>query len=376
MKTTGFLCLFWVGLVSPVKAQITITNAVFPAVGDTLYYAIDNQPDGIVITPPGGGQQWDLANLHPRFIWQQIFQDAQAGADHESFPAATLFYQTANPNVEAYLNVSAQEVTLLGFSGPDSTVLGIDLAFNYNPPIVQSRAPVQFFDIRQASSGLLLPFAPGLLPGSNQLPVTSDSLRIRMAISRLDVVDAWGTLSIPGGAYEVLREKRTEYRETRLDAKVPPLGWLDITDVAIQYLQLSTLGVDTTTNYFFLNGQSKEVIAICTTDNSGLRVVSVQYKDLNISTGIKKAEQAAAGLTIFPNPAGDILYIRPDGLKGEGYTAFIFTILGQEVLRKTSTGALGKPEELLDIANLEKGIYVCKISNGSGQMGQALFLKQ
>ena len=31
-----------------------------------------------------------------------------------------------------------------------------------------------------------------------------------------------------GGDYEVLREKRTRYREKRLDAKIAPLGWLAV----------------------------------------------------------------------------------------------------------------------------------------------------
>lgn len=102
MKNIGLLCLFWMGLLIPLKAQITITNAVFPAVGDILHYATDNEPVGIVITPPGGGQQWDFTSLQPRLTWQQVFQDARDGADYESFPAATLYYQTGVPDVEAW----------------------------------------------------------------------------------------------------------------------------------------------------------------------------------------------------------------------------------------------------------------------------------
>lgn len=371
MKNTALLCLFCMGLLIPVAAQITITNAIFPAVGDTLFYAVDNQPSGIIMTAPGGGQQWDFSNLQPSFTWEQAFQDPSNGTAYSSFPSANLLYQSGNGNVETYLNASPQEVKILGFSGPDPAILGVDLVARYNPPIVQSRAPVNFFDIKQVSSGLLLPFSPSLLPGSNQLPVNADSLRIRLAINRLDVVDAWGTLSIPGGAYDVLREKRTEYRETRLDAKVPPLGWLDITDIAIQYLQLSSLGVDTSTAYHFLNDQSKEEIAVCTTDNSGLLVVSVQYKNVEIPTGTKKEEQPVARLAVFPNPAGDIIQIRAGNLPGGEFTVLIYTMPGQEVYRKICT-----EEETLDIAGLEKGVYVCKISNRSGQTGQALFVKR
>lgn len=267
------------GFLIPVTAQITITNAVFPVVGDTLFFATDNQPQGIIMTPPGGPQQWDFSNLQPSATSQQIFLPPQAGPDYGSFPSATLLYQKPGGNVDVYLNASGNQVSMLGISGPDPLILGIDLIAHYNPPIVQSRALVNFLDINQTSSGILLPFLPGLLPGVGSLPFTADSMRIRVAINRLDVVDAFGALAIPGGTFDVLRQKSTEYRERRLDAKVPPLGWLDVTDEANQYLGLG-LGVDTTVTFQFLSNQSKEPIAVCTTDNSQLLVVNVQYKNI------------------------------------------------------------------------------------------------
>ncbi len=271
------------GFLIPVTAQITITNSVFPAVGDTLFFAVDNQPQGIIMTPPGGPQQWDFSNLQPSATSQQFFLSPQAGDDAASFPTATLLYQKPGGNVDVYLNASGNQVSMLGISGPDPLLLGIDLIAHYNPPIVQSRAPVNFFDINQTSSGILLPFLPGLLPGVGSLPFTADSMRIRVAINRLDVVDGFGALAIPGGAFEVLRQKSTEYRESRLDGKIPPLGWQDITDVAIQYLGLD-LGVDTIVTYQFLSNQSKEPIAVCTTNNTQLQVVNVQYKDISSGT--------------------------------------------------------------------------------------------
>ncbi|MCB9284686.1 MAG: T9SS type A sorting domain-containing protein [Lewinellaceae bacterium] len=376
MKNLSLSCLLSLGLLLPLSAQITITNSVFPALGDTLRFAVDNQPQGIVMTPPGGDQQWDFSNLQPSYTFEQIFQDGQAGPDFDSFPSATLYYQTTTPEVDAYLQVSAQNVSLLGISGPDPSLLSLDLIAEYYPPIVQSRAPVNFFDIHQTSSGLLLPFHPSILPGVGQLPVNPDSMRLRVAINRLDAVDAWGSLSIPGGTFDVLREKRTQYTETRLDAKIAPLGWLDVTDIAIQYLQLSPLGVDTTVTYYFLNDQSKEPIAICTTDNTQLQVVTVQYKNVDIPSGVNKVEPAVAGLEVFPNPAGDILQIRASNLEKGDYLVVIYSMVGPEVYRKSITSAPGQLEEVLDIAGLEKGMYVCQLSNGKGQMEQAVFVKQ
>ncbi len=94
MKKIGLLCLFSLGLLIFLKAQLVITNAVFPAVGDTLFYAIDNQPSGIVMTAPRFDQQWNFSNLQASSTWEQIFQDASTGSVSASFPSANLVYQT------------------------------------------------------------------------------------------------------------------------------------------------------------------------------------------------------------------------------------------------------------------------------------------
>ena len=99
MKKLGFLCLLGMGLLIPARAQITITNAVFPAVGDTLYYALDDQPANLVMTAPGGGQQWDFTNLQPSFTWEEVFQEASTGTVSGSFPSADLVSKPGNGNV-------------------------------------------------------------------------------------------------------------------------------------------------------------------------------------------------------------------------------------------------------------------------------------
>ena len=53
-------------LCSTAFTQITVTNATFPVVGDTLRMAIANSSSSIVqavYTPPGGPQTWDLSDL-------------------------------------------------------------------------------------------------------------------------------------------------------------------------------------------------------------------------------------------------------------------------------------------------------------------------
>ncbi|HMP13864.1 MAG TPA: hypothetical protein PKD70_08285 [Saprospiraceae bacterium] len=107
------LCLL--GFSLPLNAQITVTNATFPALSDTLRFVFDLNPVGnpnIFITPPGGNQNWDFSTLAVDFTQQQVFVSPATGTGSASFPSANLLY--VQGGIEYYLNVTSQTVQLLG----------------------------------------------------------------------------------------------------------------------------------------------------------------------------------------------------------------------------------------------------------------------
>lgn len=346
-----------------IHAQITVTNTTFPAVGDTLYYAFDTSPDVFVFTPPGGNQSWDFSNLHADLTQVQVFQSPTNGNASSDFPGATLMY--VNGAIENYLQVTNQEVRLLGYYGSDPIGIGFNAAIPYIPPIVERRAPINFFEIHQVSSGVLYAFSSNVIPDAirQRLPFTPDSLRVRIAINRLDVVDGYGDLTIPGGTYPVLREKRTQYRETRLDAKVPPLGWLDVTDVVIQAVGLTNLGVDTTVTYHFFNNTSKEPIAIVTLNKDQATPRLVQYKSNRMTTAVTPLAQPTLEWTAFPNPASNQVQLRFTNIKPGQYELKMYNILGMEV-KSASYKIPGKTFETeLNITTLAAGTYWCSLQD-------------
>ncbi|MDV7394326.1 hypothetical protein RZS08_23290, partial [Arthrospira platensis SPKY1] len=132
-----------------------------------------------------------------------------------------------------------------------------------------------------------VPFSADDVPGGilNNLPITPDSLRIRINTQRTDEVDAWGTLTIPGGIYDVLREKRTELRQTRIDAKIGFFpAWVDVTDIFVELLSLPGLGSLTQESYYFWSNEALEPIAVLSLSPATGEVQSVEYKANNIST--------------------------------------------------------------------------------------------
>ncbi|MCW5898444.1 MAG: T9SS type A sorting domain-containing protein [Flavobacteriales bacterium] len=360
---------------------------MFPVIGDTLYYAFGNQPNAInaVLTPPGGGQVWDLSGLQADSTWQAIYHDPATGMGAADFPGAALMLAPADamPGQEDYLSVSGTQVSHMGSHGSDPIQLGSSWTVHWNPPIPESWAPVNFFDIQQSSCSSITHFLPDEMPPgwTDQYP-TVDSMRVRGMVTTLSTVDAWGTTTIPGGSYAVLRVKRTRYTTNWLDAKVNPIGWIDVTDMAIaQFGMGAVLTTDTNRTFHFINDQSKETIAIVTyyedvLGNPPPYVLNVQYKVADFATATGSASATADRVRVYPNPATDRIQIQAPCLGHGMVELFVVDALGRQVMhRRGATGADGFPLEL-DITSLEAGMYGGLINRDTGDPLPFQFVKR
>ena len=291
-------------------AQITVTSSTFPGVGDTLRYAIDDRPSvdpQSVYTPPGFNQTWDFSKLQARILANQVFLPASAGKNVANFPGADLL--TTNGVTETYYNLTSTRLETMGYAGTDPFGFNLKAIYQLRPPFPERRAPLNFFDINSSSTSILQGFSVNELPPAviNYLPIGTafDSIRIRMAISRVSSVNASGTLKLPFAQYEALREKSTQYREYRVDAKIRILGWLDVTDAIKNTTDAwdAILGVDTTVVHLYFNDKSKEVIAQVNWNTAENKILSVRFKAPPRATvPVREVLPPTAQLQVIPNP--------------------------------------------------------------------------
>lgn len=210
-----------------VSAQITVTSATFPVAGDTLRFAIDYSPGAIGSLTPPGPQDWDFTGLSADATQTIIYRPASEGSVSAWVPEASLL-TAPGPNSEEYYIATPTTVGFVAHNGLDPYGIGVNALFRYNPPVPERRAPMNAFDINQISSGLLQWHSPEEFPPAfiASFPVRPDSLRFRIAIHRLNVVDGWGSLSIPGGAYDVLRKNAFVTGKNAWTPKSPhSVGW-------------------------------------------------------------------------------------------------------------------------------------------------------
>lgn len=348
------------------NAQITLGNETFPAVGDVLKTISVIDVDDLEMTPAGDDQYWDYSNLVTSGGISEIsYSSTSEGENAIFFPDANLMID--DEEGENYFNVSDQTVTFLGFAGGDPTGFGVDLIAELSPPLVEARVPLAYLDFDTYSSETNIPFPASALPGGflDSLPIAPDSLRVRVSVDRTDLVDAWGTIKIPGNQeYEVIRRKRIELSESRLDVKIGVLPWLDVTD------QLGEMGffggVDTLVSYAFLSNDAKETIAVFDLDGEEEFIFGAEFKFEDGPNSEVSVINGEPGVFAYPNPAINTVKFDFRNLENGNYELKVFNILGLEALSEEHYIS-GNKTIKTDISRLKKGTYLYSLIDESGK---------
>lgn len=365
-------------------AQITVTSSTFPAAGDILRYVQAANPNiaTALFTPPGGNQFWDLSALTPASTFEVSYRPAAEGVFQDAFPTATMVVSSGTS--EYYYTSSGTKFELLGHV--DNTIGGLSIVAIYkNQPIIaERRAPLNFFDIFQQTSNNTLQWSYGEIPaGVLILPITPDSLRLRINRQILDVVDGYGTLRLPGALpqseFPVLRLKKTAYITQNIELKIPPLGWIDVSQAApgsgSQWSSL--LGTDTITTHHYFNDLSKEEIAVLTFNNAQNAVTSVVYKNTTSITSVVEAPGGALSrLQIYPNPAVSTVTISCTDAPSGVYTLKIFNSLGRVTKEIRHLLTENTPIQVVLPAGMN-GLYFCRLEDENGRvMGMSRLIVQ
>lgn len=354
------------------SAQITITNDYFPVAGDSLTTATDDAPAAaITVGNAGANQTWDYSSLQAINIQSLVFNTAASGPFAADFPSADLRGTLPGGVAEGYYITSDNALTLVGYAGGDPIGQGIELSAPLDPGNVVQWAPLAFGDSRNSTSNFLFAFSIDDLPGnildSLDLPIVPDSLRVVIGTDRTDEIDAWGTLDLPDGTYDVLREKRTLMQEIRVEAKISILPWFDITDLLVGSLPIPGIGMDTTVSYYFWTDDSKEPAAlVMTTSPEDDTPTSVTYKYASpSSTGGPELPQVE--LNVFPNPAINNVTFQFQDLPLDFYRLEIYNVLGQPMQRE-SYYLSGDHTTSIDVSNYKRGIYLYRLLDGQGNL--------
>lgn len=366
-KIFTFLALILV-ISTSLAGQITIENTTFPAEGDTLYSSLDNDGSDLNLLSAGANLFWDFSSLTPDEDLNLIFDDASEGTASTEFPDADLVAFVVDAGSERYLKVDGSQVAEVGFAGLDPILREVSITTVYQMDYVIQTAPLNYGDVQAASTLLRSQFLFDSLPESIKQSLggfRADSIRVDIDVARADTVDAWGQVKIPGGTFDVLRNKSTEIRNTSVWAYTGFFGWANVTSTIKDRLpDPSVLEPIELEVYTFLNNDSKEPIAAVTLDTNRTPA-QVQFKTV-VSTS-SRDQWEFSSVKITPNPTYGRAKLYYSGLPEGDYALVIHDILGNELmtidLELQSNGYVKQ-----DFSGLSKGTYLYSLKSSSGDV--------
>jgi Secretion system C-terminal sorting domain len=368
MKQIFLLTMLLANVFNTIHSQITIPKSFFPTKGDTLLTAMDITVANIKIPKNGINQVWDFTSLNGVFGVATRVKAANTGNAFAKFPNADL---VENRNgVDYYINVTSTKYEEIGLSGPVADFFGLNTTTQIAPANVLRRAPMSFLDLNSSSTATLVTFPIIELPDSlfssiSQYLELADSIRIIKNTTRTDLVDGYGTLKLPIGNYDVLREKQIRYSDSDLEVRIKlTKSWFGLKQLIpanlLPAFLKKYLGKDTTITYNFYAANVKEPLAIATVDNNdNTKSLRIEYKsNFKKTTAVKESITETSDYTGSPNPTQGMFNLTG---KNKIETVEIFDLSGCKVMtQKFDNQSVG-----VDLSVFQHGFYIVKINHNA-----------
>ncbi|MBN4081658.1 PKD domain-containing protein [bacterium AH-315-C07] len=241
-------------------SQITINYDKAPEIGDTWTQANDTSNlSGINAGNADTAQSWNFMSLGPDYIDTLRFIAPQSTPYYSSYPTADMAIQEGNgPYI--YAETDTNEFSITGYAVDPNTLLVLD------PPIVFLRFPMNYLDDNIDTSGFVNQYYFGQFG--------YDSIKTVQTTYNYDTIDAWGTVQVPTGTYDVLRQKSVEWEYSETFAIGVATG-----NVWIKLDSNSSMKVE----YSFLSNELNIQIVVLEVDSFG-NTISAEYT-MAVDTG-------------------------------------------------------------------------------------------
>ena len=340
-------------------AQITLGAGDFPTPGLTVKYKVANDTSGgltslITLGSPGPSGVYNLSGAQPHINDSMIMKWLAPGntpfpTQHPSSDVGTLWkaFLTFGDTTAwqwSYFKSDANGLILNGAS--------IIMDTSYFSHLVHG--PLQYFSppltntLEMMSSDYALGYAYTDSIKSHILLTSPPPLVIASKVVLDVLVDGWGTLTTPYGAYSVLRVKQIR---TQAEAFIPPADTntnFDYDEISISY------------QYAFYAKGIGSTLAVVEMDPTFSEVWAVKYATTP-PAGIPEAVNAS-GFCVLPSVTTGMIKITGWPIKEEARIV-VTDAVGKQLL---TTKAQAGRDLTLDVSELPEGIYLvsCYYSGG------------
>ena len=336
-------------------AQITVTDNVIPAVGDTFRYSYPDASVTVDVNQTGANHTWNFASFTAESQdlqkWQTVTQVNPAWA--LTIPVGAMGFKLLD-SID-FGGVSAQSpyvffqkkttpTTTLSAVGYGITFSGIPISAAYSDPDEWFFYPINYTN--------------GTDVQASTYRLTANILTYTMLMKgeRETVVDGWGTITTPfyPSGVSALRVKST-------------VNEVDSIDMGGQTMAINRQ----TTDYFWLTANDK-FPAMWITENSVSGQASpavVRYRDnyRTITTGIKNVSKNREAIKASPNPSNGVFAISVPKDWRE-FSIEVYDMTGKVITLQNNNANI-------DLSAQPAGQYMVRVGNFQNQVAFSLIQK-
>ena len=293
MKKT-LLSILSLAAVSSLSAQVTVTSADFPGIGDQVTLINDTMPT-VSIGATGTGATWDLSGIMQHSINNNVFIDPATTTFSTDFPTSTVVLEGAAQ--DTYFTNGATEATIDGLAG-DPLGTGLSIALVYD----DLETLMQFPSVFGSSFNDTSHFNTTIDATQLGLPLAIDSIRIDHLATTVSIMDADGSVTSPGGVFAAVRQFKVQQTEDFVELYVSdPFTAIALGVTANTWSPSPAFPgfidenpiVDTTYTYtWYANGEGYPVAEITTDANGNALTAQYLYKD-NLLVFLENEGQAS-----------------------------------------------------------------------------------
>ncbi len=338
----SFLLVLTIHIFLVAKAQITVTSADMPAVGDTVRTSVAFNSESFDFAATGDGFTWDFSGLNP--VSQRV---------------DTFYAVTSTPVV--FWPFFLTSADLVNTFNPAAILPGLPEALAYRF-LESSNSRYQDLGYGLIFEGTPIPLKYSDADEIYQFPMNygqsyADDATLELALpdvgyvlierSRENTIDGWGTLTTPFGTFETLRYKSEVEEYDSL--------FINGSGQAIQRNY---------TEYHWLAQGMKVPLLQVTIDETAGNMVMYQDSARVINVGLFENQREATTLKIMPNPVYHQARLQFNAEKATSAELIIFDLHGKLVLSQSIDVHQGANEVLIETDQYfeQSGLYSVQIT--------------
>lgn len=328
--------------------QISIDSSNLVNANQTIYLTSPSVAaiNAVDVSGTGANQTWDLSALDSLYSDTLAFLNPNQGLFSNEYPNAAL----ALIDEDGATNYFYKDANGFGFLGLVDLEGGDTIKLHFQQPFINF--PCNYNNTIDETS-------------VDSFTIPSQGIKLVFKIKTNSIIDGWGTLKLPKGDFDVLRQSQeiTQYMDYYYDMGGGNYLYID-----------SDTGIDQSVVFWTNNEAAKFALVSVDYDSDLGTIDDISYLNdapANLFDTTSIAPLPLDGLTLSPNPAKDRLSFQlpTPGL----YQLVVSDLSGRELTRQQFQGS----QYRLSVEGLSSGVYFYHIINRqTGATAVGKFIKE